>query len=100
VNGRDNLPGPGNSACRFTEPSGGNHMVDNGTIQKYHHLQTRKKQHRESHKAISVLSITRTGFVFCLMINSQTVVVFAIEVVNKNYTLNVVVCKESHCADP
>ncbi len=52
-------------------------MVDTGTLQKYHHLQTRKKQHRESHKAISVLSITRTGFVFFLMINSQTVTVFA-----------------------
>jgi hypothetical protein len=78
VNGRDNhLPGPGNSACRFTEPSGGNHMVDTGALLEYHHLQTRKKQHRESHKAISVLSIKRTGFVFFLMIISQTVTVFA-----------------------
>jgi hypothetical protein len=51
--------------------------VDTGALQKYHHLQTRKKQHRESHKAISVLSITRTGFFSCLMKNSQTVTVFA-----------------------
>jgi hypothetical protein len=73
-------------------------MVDTGALQESHHLQTRKKQHRESHKTISVLSITRTGFVFCLTKNSQTGCL--LEVVNKNYTSNVAVCNETHCVDP
>ncbi len=60
-------------------------MVDTGTLQKYHHLQTRKKQHRESNKAISELSITRIEFFSCMMKNSQTVTVFAIGNNHINY---------------